>query len=101
MCCILETMQAQPLSLGTLQGFLIPLLFSTLVDTAVGSGAAGGHGEKRGSADRAQNVAAAAVDTVKALAQKLPWRPYLDLFLRFLKVRSWSPHHACPCLAII
>jgi hypothetical protein len=69
-----------------MQGLLIPLLYATLLDCAVGGGGAGGHGERRGTSDRAQNVADAAVDTLKAVAQKLPWQPYLNLFSRFLKV---------------
>lgn len=77
-------MQAPPLTQPAVQGLLVPLLATTILD-GVG-GAAGGHGDKRGAADRAQGVADVAVTTVNVLARKLPWPAYLNLLSRFLKV---------------
>jgi hypothetical protein len=78
--------QGPGLSNGTLQGLIIPLLVALIIEGAAGPSSGAGHGERRGTADRVQNVVEHAVDTLKVLAQKLPWPQYLNLLSRFLKV---------------
>ena len=73
--------------LSALQTLVIPLLYTTITSSdSAGSSTLGGHGVKRGAADKAQNVVEHAIDTVRAVAAQLPWHGWLNLLFRFLKV---------------
>jgi hypothetical protein len=79
---------------GTIQGLIIPIIKVVICEGRGAAASAGGHGEKRGAADKAQNVVEAAIQVLRVLAERLPWPQYQNLLLSFLKVLS-EPSMLC------
>ena len=73
------------LSLGTVQALVVPLIIAAVREGRSAAAGLGGHGEKKGAADKAQNVADAAVQALHVVASNLPWPQYQILLSRFLK----------------
>ena len=74
------------LSLGTLQGLVVPLIVAAVNESRGAAAGAGGHGIKKGTADRALNVVDAAVQALHAVASRLAWQQYRNVLSRFLNV---------------
>lgn len=74
------------LSLGTLQALVVPLIVSVVNESRGAATGAGGHGIKKGAADRALNVVDAAVQALHAVASRLAWPQYRNILSRFLNV---------------
>lgn len=75
------------LSLGTLQALVVPLIVAVIKENRGAPAGAGGHGIKKGTADRAQNIVDAAVQALHAVASRLAWPQYRNILSRFLNVR--------------